>query len=84
MTSTRRTYSSEFKHEAVALAQTSGKTLTELERELGVSHGLLKQWVRKARQEGTSAFPGHGRLKPEEEELRHPGQAQTAPAPLYH
>jgi transposase len=70
MTSTRRSYSSEFKREAVELAQTSGRTLTALERELGLSNGLLKQWVRKAKEDGAGAFPGHGRLKAEDEELR--------------
>jgi transposase-like protein len=33
----------------VELVQTSGKTMAKLERELGLRHGLLKQWVRAAR-----------------------------------
>jgi transposase len=32
--------------------------------------GLLKQWVRAARRNGAEAFPGHGRLKASDEELR--------------
>lgn len=65
-----KTYSSEFKREAIELAATSGKTVKELERELGLGEGSLRLWMRKAREEGGEAFPGHGRLKPAEEEMR--------------
>lgn len=66
----RRKYDSEFKRAAVELARTSGKTMAELEVELGISQGLLKQWVRAAKREGAEAFPGNGRLKASDEELR--------------
>lgn len=69
-TQRRRTYSGEFKREAVELAQTSGKPLSELERELGLSSGLLKQWLRRAKVDGEQAFPGHGRLKADDEAYR--------------
>ena len=42
----------------------------EVDRELGLSEGLLKQWVRKAKREGEAAFPGHRRLKATDEEMR--------------
>lgn len=70
MNKERRTYASEFKREAVKLAQTSGKTMAELERELGLSKGLLKHWVSAAQTDGEQAFPGHGHLKGEEERVR--------------
>lgn len=66
----RQVYTSEFKREAIELAHSSGKPLAELERELGLSQGLLKYWVRQAKAEGEAAFPGQGRLKPADEELR--------------
>ena len=66
----RQKYDSEFKRAAVELAQTSGKTMAELEVELGISKGLLKHWVRAAKRDGTEAFPGNGRLKASDEELR--------------
>jgi transposase len=47
MGTTRRTYSSEFKSEAVELAARSDRTIAEVERELGVPEGLLGQCVRK-------------------------------------
>ena len=70
MSTNRRKYSSEFKREAVELAATSGKTVKELERDLGLGEGTLRLWVRKAREDGADAFPGHGKLKPADEELR--------------
>ena len=44
---TVRRYSDEFKKNALELFKTSGKKLTELERELGIPHGLLRQWQAK-------------------------------------
>ena len=55
---TRRTYSTEFKREAVALVQTSGKSLAEVERELGLTHGLLKHWMRDAKRAGAASLAG--------------------------
>ena len=66
----RQVYTSEFKREAIELARTSGKRVAELERELGLSQGLLKDWIRQAKVDGETAFPGQGRLKPADEELR--------------
>lgn len=66
----RRTYSKEFKEEALTLLRTSGKTMHAVEQELGLSHGLLKQWKRRAEQDGEQAFPGHGKLKADDAELR--------------
>lgn len=70
MSQIRRTYSKEFKEEALSLLQSSGKTIHALEQELGISHGLLKQWKRRATQDGKQAFPGHGKLKADDAELR--------------
>jgi len=40
----KKTYSEEFKREALRLLESSGKTVAALERELGLSHGLLRGW----------------------------------------
>lgn len=37
-------YSEEFRKEALNLLATSGKSKTELENELGLTHGLLRKW----------------------------------------
>jgi len=39
MTKTRRSYSSEFKLEALWLLETSGKSVSQIEDELGIGHG---------------------------------------------
>ena len=42
-------YSEEFKRDAVALARSSSKTITEVARDLGVSPESLRGWVRRDR-----------------------------------
>ncbi len=70
MNKNRKTYSREFKLEAVRLWQTTDKSGAEIERELGIGHGCLSRWKQKYLSDGESAFPGHGRLPPEEDELQ--------------
>jgi transposase len=70
MTKTRRTYTREFKLEAVRLWQTSGKSAAQIERDLGIGGGCLYRWKRKLAEEGENAFPGPGRLTPEQEQVR--------------
>lgn len=40
----RRTYSMEFKRDALRLAETSGKPIAQIERDLGITEGLLHKW----------------------------------------
>ena len=40
----RKKYSEEFKREAIRLHESSGKSIGAIERELGLSHNLLRQW----------------------------------------
>jgi transposase len=70
MTKQRRQYSREFKREAVELLETSGKSASQLERELGIGKGNLGRWKRKFAENGDDAFPGQGRLTPDQERLR--------------
>jgi transposase len=70
MSKERKQYSREFKQEAVRLLETSGKSASELERELGIGKGNLWRWKRKLAADGEDAFPGHGRLTPEQDRLR--------------
>ncbi len=42
----------------------------EIERELGVTHGLLNKWKRQLKNEGQTAFPGRGNLTAEKEQIR--------------
>jgi transposase len=60
MTKKYRQYSREFKLDAIHLADTSGKTIVEIENDLGLSRGTLNRWKKEAREEGNDAFPGSG------------------------
>ena len=66
----RKTYSAEFKLEAVRLMKTSGKSAAQIERELDIGDGCLLRWKQEVEERGEQAFPGHGRLAPEQEELQ--------------
>ena len=70
MTKTRRSYTTEFKLEALRLLETSGKSAGQLERELGLGQACLSHWKRKFARRGEQAFPGHGRLSAEHERIR--------------
>jgi transposase len=70
MAKKRRTYTREFKLEAVQLWQTSGKSATQIEHELGIGGGCLYRWKRELAEGGENAFPGHGQLAADEERLR--------------
>jgi transposase len=43
----RKTYSDEFKRDAIHLLETSGKKLSEIETELGLPHGLIRKWQKR-------------------------------------
>jgi transposase len=60
MKKVQRTYTTEFKREAVRLAQTSGKPITQVARELGISDSSIHQWRKELAAHGDEAFPGSG------------------------
>ena len=70
MSKKRKIYSKEFKLETIELAKTSTKTDSQLEQDLGLSRGCLYNWRKQLEQAGAQAFPGKGKLKPEDEYTR--------------
>jgi|APFre7841882793_1041355.scaffolds.fasta_scaffold23631_2 transposase len=66
----KRTYTPEFKREAVRLVTEQGYKVTEAARNLGINPNVLARWKIQLTSEGTNAFPGKGRLTPEKEELQ--------------
>jgi transposase len=52
MGSTRRTFTPEYKAEAVQFVITSGRPIVEVARSLGIVEGTLGNWVNKARENG--------------------------------
>jgi len=66
---TRRKYTKEFKLEAIQLAETRGNA-AEVSRNLGIKPNILTRWIREYKDDEKHAFPGLGRMKEPEEEIR--------------
>jgi transposase len=70
MARTRRTYTPEFKIEAVKLVTEQGYSVAEAARSLGLNDNLIRSWKHALESKGTDAFPGQGKLPAVEDELR--------------
>jgi len=57
----RKKYTAEFKREAVQLYLTSGKSLPQVEQDLGIGRGCLGRWKQELEEAGEVAFPGKGK-----------------------
>ncbi len=66
----QKTYTQEFKVEAVQLVKSSGKPMSQIARELGISDSTLSKWCKQLTEQGEQAFPGSGHQTAQEEELR--------------
>jgi transposase len=64
------TYTKEFKQQAVTLFETSGKTKTQISRDLGISDSALSKWCKEFGERDAEAFPGKGHQTAIEEENR--------------
>jgi transposase len=70
MSEARRTFTREFKVAAVKVVTEKGKSISEAARTLGIASELLRRWKKALAAEGDQAFPGHGNLPPDDDELR--------------
>ncbi len=70
MAGNHRTFTAEFKREALRLLETSGKPGAQIARELGISDSALFYWRKQLADQGDDAFPGKGHQTPLEEEIR--------------
>ena len=66
----RRTYNRTFKLQALELAKSGQKSISQIERDLGITPGLLHKWKARMKADGPQAFPGKGHLKEDEELIR--------------
>ena len=66
----RRGFSREFKVEAVRQVVEQDRAVAAVARDLEISRHLLYRWKRQLEAEAKDAFPGHGRMQPEQEEVR--------------
>ncbi len=66
----KRTYNRAFKIQALELVKTSQKSISEIERDLGITPGMLHKWKGRMKVDGEQAFPGKGRQSEDEEQIR--------------
>ena len=69
MTQKRKNYTAEFKQEAVRLVTEQGYSMSQAARNLDININMLRRWKHQVNEQGQEAFPGKGRLLPEQEEL---------------
>jgi len=65
----RRSFSREFKLEAVKLVRERGVSVTQASKDLGIAQSVLGRWVREASADPKQAFPGRGQMKPDDAEV---------------
>jgi transposase len=65
-----KTYTPEFKLQAVTMITDQHLSVAEVARRLGVSESRLHEWKKAIRAKGADAFPGSGHQTPIEEENR--------------
>jgi transposase-like protein len=65
----RKTFSREFKLEAIRLLDAGQRKVTDLARELGVTPSRLYKWRDQLQRNGEDAFPGNGRRAGEADEI---------------
>ncbi|HLG61703.1 MAG TPA: transposase [Ktedonosporobacter sp.] len=66
----QRTFTKEFKVEAVQLARSRQKPLVQIAHDLGIADSTLHHWCKLFSEQGEQAFPGSGHQTPQEEEIR--------------
>jgi transposase len=65
----RRIFSREFKLEAVKLIKERGVAVAQAARDIDVAESVLRRWLREGEADTQHVFPGHGQVKPEQQEL---------------
>ncbi len=69
MTKKYQRYSKEFKLEAIRLAQTGDKPITEVARALGIRVNQIYKWKDQLAEKQDAAFPGQGQQLGKDAEL---------------
>ncbi len=66
----RRSFSREFKVEAVRMVTDRGMSISQVSRDLDLDRAMLRRWIRQFTSEPEQSFPGKGHVRPDEEEFR--------------
>lgn len=70
MTRQRRTFSTEFKHDAALLVLDQGYTVIEASKSLGIGETALRRWVDQLRTERDGGTPKGKALTPEQQKIQ--------------
>ena len=65
----RRTFTREFKLEAVRLVTERGMTKSQVARDLGIHVNVLRNWIEDHEREPKQAFPGRGKRRTDDAEV---------------
>lgn len=63
-------YDQNFKIEVIRRIREQGQKAPDLAKELGIHINTIYKWMGQFNKDKENAFPGSGRLKPEDEEFR--------------
>jgi transposase len=69
-TGKRNSYDKQFKLSAVKMIVEGGMRVSQVSRDLGINENSLHKWKRDYLSDQQNAFPGKGKMKPEDEEFR--------------
>ena len=67
----RKKFDRQFKIDAVNVVVNGDRSVKDVAESLGIAQSVLYRWIRTFREKEDEAFPGKGRLGPQEEEIRH-------------
>lgn len=70
MAKQRRSFSTEFKHEAASLVVNQGYSVSEASRSLGVGANDVRRWVRQLEGERSGITPKSKALTPEQQKIQ--------------
>lgn len=65
----RKTFTPEFKREAVQLLESGSRPASQIARELGIKRNQLYKWQTELKARGATAFPGSGMRKKRSDEV---------------
>jgi transposase len=66
----KRKFTKEFKVEAVKLVVDGGMLQSDVSRDLGINPDVISRWVLEYEANAEEAFPGKGRLKPQDKRIQ--------------
>ncbi len=65
----KRTFTREFKLEAVKLVKDRGVSVSQASRDLDIHVNVLRKWIRDVEADPAQAFPGQGQMRADQAEI---------------